>query len=147
MNHSGPNLAGPIAGQFETPDRITGTWEQPASNLSGTFSVDRLGDDLGRYRFTGRFGDSESRGAIALSLTDDGSVSGEAFDLVEGQTFDVTGSVSGDAMSLTATSSAETVTATATVGRDSSGAPVWLDGTLDGDSASSFVQASVCRLN
>jgi len=130
VDHSGPNLAGPISGQFETPDRITGTWEQPASNLSGTFSVDRLGDDLGRYRFTGWFGDSESRGVIALSLTDDGTVSGEAFDLVEGQTFDLTGSMTSDAMSLTATSGAETVTATATVGRDSS-----------------FVQASACRLN
>lgn len=146
IDHSGPNLAGPLAGEFETPDRISGSWEFPPEGLGGTFTVDRMGDDTGEYRFVGRFGGEESRGSIVLGLTGE-TATGEAFDAVDAQSFSVSGTLSGDSLSLTATGDTETVTATATVGRDAQGAPVWLDGSFDDEPDSSFMTASACRLN
>ena len=145
IDHSGPNLAGPLTGTYETPDRISGTWSQSAFGVSGTYVVDRLGDGSGEYRFTGRFGDPESGGALAIGLTGT-AVSGEAFDVVTGETYTLSGSLSGDLMTLTASNGSDTVNATATLGRDVDGNPVWLDGEFDGV-AGSFVQASACRLN
>ena len=116
--NSGPTDSGPINSQYITPDSIEGTW------AGGMFDVSRLGGDVGKYRFIGKFagGVNEgiaSGGVIVLHLHQDGnSVTGEAFETTEGIRFQVTGSVSGDLITMTATGGGETVNATATIIRD-----------------------------
>ena len=138
---SGLNAAGPINSQYTTPDRITGTWD------GGTFDVSRLGGDVGKYRFIGKFagGVNEgiaSGGVIAIHQ-DDNSVTGEAFETTEGIRFQVTGSVSGDVITMTATGGGETVNATATINRDSAMEPTGATGTWPEGN----INLVSCRLN
>jgi hypothetical protein len=140
IDHTSPGVSGPIQGIFMTPDRISGTWE------GGTFDASRLGGDTGQYRFLGRFSGGDEDGAIdaAVVLDVDGAVvSGEAFEVYDGVRFQVTGSVSGDAIMLTATGGGETISASGTISRDTQGNPIGADGTF----ASGGFQLSACRLN
>ena len=138
---SDPTAAGPINAQYITPDRITGAWE------GGTFDLSRLGGDVGKYRLIGKFSggvnDGLASGGVIVIHLDGNSVIGEAFETTEGIFFQVTGSVLGDDVSLTATGGGETINAIATIARDMAGEPtaatgVWPEGNLE---------LVACRLN
>jgi len=142
LDHSGPNLAGPLRGDFLTPDRITGTWEDPQLDVSGTYDVRRLGGDEGTYRIIGSYDSNEGPGVLGLSL-DDGAIRGEAFDLWEGAIYEVTGSLVGDTVTLSSSTGNELIEATGTLTRFADGEPraftgSWPDGQVGG---------SFCRLN
>lgn len=138
IDHTDPSLAGPIAAEFETPDRITGTWD------GGTVELTRIGGDNGaRYRFVGKAEGEETEAYISLNF-DGADFSGEAFNVFDGTTFDVTGTLDGDAVSLTATGGGETVTGTGTLTRFPDGSPDEVQGTLEDGSSFSIV---ACRLN
>ena len=138
---SGPGAAGPINSQYITPDRITGTWD------GGTFDVSRLGGDVGKYRFIGKFEGGFNEGLLTggvIALHQDGnSVIGEAFETTEGIRFQVTGSVSVDTITMTATGGGETVNATATIMRDTNMEPTGATGTWPEGN----INLVSCRLN
>lgn len=138
IDHTDPSLAGPIAAQFETPDRITGTWS------GGNVSLNRIGpDNGGRYRFVGNASGDEVAAYISLNLTDT-SLAGEAFDVVSGTTFSVSGSLAGNAVTLSATGGGETLTGSGTLEPNADGSPREILGTLSDGSSFSI---AACRLN
>ncbi|MEM8768136.1 MAG: hypothetical protein AAGE43_11870 [Pseudomonadota bacterium] len=142
IDHSGPNLAGPFDGNFDTPDRITGNWESAGNNVSGTYSVDRIGGDDGTWRFVGDIVGAELSGVVALALTGN-QIAGEVFEVFEGITYQVTGSITGDSVTLTATGGAQPIDASGTVVRSGVGEPIALTANFSGGSLS----AAACRLN
>ena len=138
IDHTEAGLAGPIAAQFETPDRITGTWE------GGTVELRRIGgDNGGEYRLVGKAEGFEVQAYLSLNL-DGTTFSGEAFDVVEGMTIQITGTLTGDAVSLTATGGGLTNVGTGTLTRNPDGSPSEVLGTFDDGSSFSIV---ACRLN
>lgn len=138
IEHTAPGLAGPISAMFVTPDSISGTWE------GGSLSLQRIGpDDGAAYRMVGSASGAEVAAYISVNL-DDTSFSGEAFEVVEGTTFSVTGTLAGDAVSLTATSGSETLTGSGTLTRNADNSPREIAGTLEDGSTFSMV---ACRLN
>ncbi|MGI9304603.1 MAG: hypothetical protein ACR2RB_18145 [Gammaproteobacteria bacterium] len=133
-----------VQGAFETPDRIAGTWSFPPESASGNFVASRIGGDTATFRITGSFSSAESRAAIVLDVAGN-AVSGEAFDVVEGTTSPVTGTIDGNQVSLTAFSG---VTATGTLTLDSDGTPTSFQGEfVDGSGAQGDITAGGCRLN
>ena len=138
IEHTAAGLAGPISAMFVTPDSISGTWD------GGNLSLQRIGpDDGSEFRLVGSASGAEVAAYVSVNL-DDTSIVGEAFDVVEGTTFSVTGSLTGDAVSLTATSGNETLTGSGTLTRNSDGSPREVQGTLEDGSTFSMV---ACRLN
>lgn len=138
IDHTDPSLAGPIAAQFVTPDRITGTWS------GGNVDLTRIGaDNGGEYRFVGRAGSAEVAAYISLNLTGS-SIAGEAFDVVTGTTFSVSGSLSGDAVTLSASGGGESLTGSGTLERNTDSSPREIRGTLSDGSTFSI---AACRLN
>ena len=138
IDHTDPSLAGPIAAQFETPDRITGTWS------GGNVSLSRIGaDNGGRYRFVGRASGDEVAAYISLNLTDT-SFAGEAFDVVSGTTFAVSGTLAGNTVTLNATGGGETLTGSGTLEPNADGSPREILGSLSDGSTFSI---AACRLN
>ena len=138
IDHTDPSLAGPIAAQFETPDRITGTWS------GGNVTLNRIGaDNGGRYRFVGYASGNEVAAYISLNLTNT-SFAGEAFDVVSGTTFSVSGSLSGSAVTLSAAGGGETLTGSGTLESNANGSPREILGSLSDGSSFSI---AACRLN
>jgi len=138
IEHTGTGLAGPISARFDSPDRITGTWE------SGTVELQRIGgDNGGEYRFIGKADNIDVQAYISLNL-DGTAFSGEAFDVYEGTTIQVTGTLTGDAVSLTATGAGGTNVGSGTLTRHPDGSPDEVLGTFDDGSTFSIV---ACRLN
>lgn len=138
IEHTAPSLAGPISAMFVDPDSISGTWD------GGSLSLHRIGpDDGGQYRLVGSASGSEVAAYISVNL-DNESLSGEAFDVVEGTTFSVTGSLTGDAVSLNASADGETLTGSGTLTRNADNSPREVQGTLADGSTFSMV---ACRLN
>ncbi len=139
--NSDPTASGPINSQYITPDRITGTWD------GGTFDVSRLGGDVGKYRFIGKFEGGFNEGLLTggvIALHQDGnSVIGEAFETTEGIRYQITGSVSVDAITMTATGGGETINATALIIRDADMEPTRVTGTWPEGS----ISLVSCRLN
>ena len=139
ISNDGPGVAGPIAADFTTPDDISGTWE------GGTVELHRIGSANGDpYRFVGHARTSLDVRAY-ISLNFDGSAfSGQAFEVVEGTTYQVTGTLSGDAVSLTASGGGTTALGTGTLTTHPDGSPDEVQGTFDDGSTFSIV---ACRLN
>ncbi|MBT8078852.1 MAG: hypothetical protein KJO31_09735 [Gammaproteobacteria bacterium] len=138
IEHTAAGLAGPISAMFITPDSISGTWD------GGNLNFQRIGpDDGSAYRLVGSAGSAEVAAYISVNL-DDTSISGEAFEVVEGTTFSVTGTLTGDSVSLTATSATETLSGSGTLTRNADNSPREVQGTLDDGSTFSMV---ACRLN
>ena len=134
-----------ISGRFETSDTIRGTWALPAENASGTFVANRLGTDRADQRLSTTFSTNDGgNGVMVLEITD-GVLTGEAFELTERQSYDVTGDIVGDDVSLTARSGTDTITATGSIReRDINGSPTEILGSLD--VGGSFFGKG-CRLN
>ena len=138
FDHTQAGLAGPIAARFDSPDRITGTWD------GGTVELQRIGgDNGGEYRFVGKADSAEEQAYISLNFHDN-AFSGEAFDVVEGTTFQVTGTLTGDAVSLTGTGGGTTYVGSGTLTRNPDGSPDELQGSSDDGTTFSIV---ACRLN
>jgi len=138
IDHTQAGFAGPISARFESPDRITGTWD------GGTVELQRIGgDNGGEYRFVGKADNIEVQAYISLNL-DGTAFSGEAFDVIEGTTFQVTGTLTGDAVSLTATGGGITNVGSGTLTKNADGSPDEVQGTFDDGSSFSMV---ACRLN
>ena len=138
IEHTDPGLAGPISAMFTTPDSITGTW------AGGNLTLQRIGgDNGGAYRLVGRASSSEVAAYVSVNL-DGTAISGEAFDVIEGTTFQVSGTLDGDAVSLTATGGGSTLNGTGTLERNGDGSPREVQGTLDDGSTFSL---AACRLN
>lgn len=142
IDHSDPTYAGPITAHFTTPDSISGTWD------GGTVEFTRIGgDDGSEYRLVGKaenFSAAERAAAYISVNLDGGSISGQAFEVFEGTTYAVTGSLTGDAVSLTATGGGQTLTGTGTLARHTDGTPDEVQGTFSDGSAFSIV---ACKLN
>ena len=143
IDHTDPGLSGPIAAQFVTPDRIEGTWS------GGNVSFIRIGaDNGGQYRLVGR-ADNRTPGAelaayLSLNLDESGSISGQAFEIFEGRTYTVTGTLTGDAVSLTTSGSGTSFSGVGTLERNPDATPREIRGTFE--DGSSFSVAA-CRLN
>ena len=71
------------------------------------------------------------------------SLSGEAFDIFEGITYQISGSVNGDAMEFSATGSGGSFAATASMTLDAEGNPLGFSGSWE----EGPVQGTACRLN
>lgn len=152
-----PGIEGPgVSGAFFTPDQasgdFSGAYAQQEWDRSGTFGVKRLGtNNTGEYRITGgieKLPEDTSgvpvRFRVALTL-DGRTLAGEAFDVVSGGTYAVTGmrKIDSDEIEF----EVETVpgVATATLVFDSDDSPVGLVGNWPGVDEDLF-SASVCRL-
>ncbi|MEL6951579.1 MAG: hypothetical protein AAGM16_15835 [Pseudomonadota bacterium] len=137
IDNTNDNVAGPLAVQFVNPDRIEGTWE------GGNLTLNRIGGDNGfAYRFVGRASGSDT--AAYLSLNTDGVVfEGEAFDIVTGTTFQVTGELDGTAATFNATGGGSSFTGTGTLSLLADGSP-YIEGSL---SDGSTISMNGCRLN
>jgi hypothetical protein len=83
--------------------------------------------------------------AAYISMNLDGSsLSGQAFDVYTGNSFQLTGTLTGDAVSLTVVGGGQTFTGSGTLTRHPDGSPDEAQGTLsDGSSFS----VAACRLN
>ncbi|MEL7297523.1 MAG: hypothetical protein AAGJ86_07650, partial [Pseudomonadota bacterium] len=134
-----------ITGRFESSDEIRGTWSLPAENASGTFVANRLGTDRADQRLSTSFSTNDGGiGVMVLEITD-GVLTGEAFELTERLSYEVTGDIVGDEVSLIARSGSESITATGTIReRDLNGQPTEIFGSLD--VGGSFFGKG-CRLN
>lgn len=138
IDHTDPSLAGPIAGQFVTPDHITATWE------GGTVDLQRIGGDNGAdYRFVGVASGNDFRAYISLNF-DGATFSGQAFEFEPPTTYQVTGTLTGDVVSLSATGGGSTFTGSGTLTSNPDGSPDEAQGTLNDGSSFSIV---ACRLN
>ncbi len=142
IDHSGPNLAGPFDGTFETPDHITGRWESAANGVNGTYTVDRIDTNTDTWRLMGTIAGADIDGVVALGLTGN-VISGEAFEVFEGQTYGISGTLDGDSVSLTATGGGETIQASGTLTRDAFGDPMALSVSF----TNGALNAAACRLN
>lgn len=131
-----------LTAAYVTPDVISGTWVSSNGNESVAFSLERLGDDTGTFRFVGLWGDFRQDGVLTLKLDDD-VVSGQAYDPLRGRRAQISGVVDGHVMSLAITGQAVT-TAVGTVTFDQNGAPISVAGTW---SRTGDFQAVACRLN
>ena len=140
-------------GRFSTPDRITGTWDNPAQigtieanllNSGGSLAAKRIGPSSGQYRFVGSIEGSSTFSALTLSLDGD-AVSGEVFGITSGNVLAVAGTRSpvDDSIELTLEGASSPVTAQLL--RDGRGRPSILTGGWP-DSDGSFT-AYGCRLN
>lgn len=142
IDNTDQGVAGPIAVQFVTPDDISGTWE------GGALELHRIGGANGdEYRFVGNAINSsfDDRAETYISLNFDGTTfSGEAFEVFEGTRFNVTGTLTGDAVSLTASGGGNTFTAMGTLTINPDGSPDEAQGTFDDGSDFSIV---ACPLN
>ena len=105
------------------------------------------GDDGSAYRLVGK-ADNLSFGARAsayISANFDGSnISGEAFEVFEGTTYQVTGTLTGDTVSVMAVGGGTTLTGTGTLTRFPDNSPDEIVGSLSDGSSLSLV---ACRLN
>lgn len=72
-----------VQAQFSDPDTLSGTWNYPPENASGTLTASRLGSSSGVLRFVGDFSAFESRGVVSFNVDAEGNISGEAFDVVD----------------------------------------------------------------
>jgi len=79
---------------------------------------------------------------VALGLTGN-VISGEAFEVFEGQTYGISGTLDGDSVSLTATGGGETIQASGTLTRDAFGDPMALSVSF----TNGALNAAACRLN
>ena len=135
-----------VTGSFDTPDSISGTWNLPRDSLSGTYVVNRIGGDTAETRINGSFvTDDGGTGVTILDITGS-QITGQAFEATEGTLFDITGTVDGDAVSITARSTdGEVIVGTGSVTRrDRFGLPNEVVGNLD--VGGSFFGRG-CRLN
>jgi hypothetical protein len=102
----------------------------------------------GQYRFIGRANNGTPGAELAAYLSfslDNGSFSGQAFDIVEGKTYAITGTLAGDAVSLSADGGGVTFSGTGILERDLSDAtPTEIQGSFDDGSTFSV---AACRLN
>ena len=98
-----------FAGQFNSVNRLSGTWTDPTGG-GGSFSGSRIGGDAdARYRFTGTF-EGGSRGLLTLDVSDSGEVTGVIYSVDDDAQESISGSVSGT--TLNATVSGASVTGT-----------------------------------
>lgn len=138
LDNFGTGAAGPIDVAFVTPDDVVGDWE------GGDLTLSRIGADNGDpYRFIGIAAGDETTAYTSLNF-DGTQLSGEAFDVISGTLFTVTGGVNGNAVSLSASGGGEVVNGSGTLTSDAEGNPRDIQGTLaDG----STISLSACRLN
>lgn len=130
---------------FDTPDSLSGNWQFPPESSSGTFTANRIGADTAEFRMTGDFFPGEGGAGVLVLDIDGSSVTGEAFEVFEGTSFDIIGTIAGTSMELQATGGGETVNATGVVSFDSDGTPIQVAGDLLGDGGE--FTAAGCRLN
>jgi hypothetical protein len=124
--------------KFTTPDTLEGTWN------GGTVRFERIGKDDGSpYRFVGMALGAETDTAISLNF-DGSAFAGQAFEPWSDTTFEVTGSLTGDQVALTATGGGETFTATGTLTNDADGNPSVVVGSV---SNGATLGLAACRLN
>lgn len=142
IDHTGQGVAGPISAQFTSPDSISGTWS------GGTIQLQRIGaDDGSPYRLVGKAENLSfsSRTSAYISANFDGTdISGEAFEIFEGTSFQVTGTVNGNMVSITANGGGSSLTGTGTLTRFPDNSPDEITGSLSDGSSFSLV---ACRLN
>lgn len=137
-----------IDASFTDPDTLSGTWNFPPENRSGTLTASRLGSDSGVVRFSGDFAATESRGVLSLVFEESGEVSGTAFDVADGTQFSVSAPAPQSSLfDLTITGGGETIVANASLSIDANGIlrmdGSWDDGTQFGGQFS----AVGCTLN
>lgn len=106
-----------ITGRFETSDTIRGEWTLPRENARGTFVANRLGSDRAAQRFSTGFSTNDGGFGVMVLEVDGSEITGEAFEITERLSFDVTGTIDGDDIVLTATSGSETINATGVIRR------------------------------
>jgi len=128
---------------FDTPDSLSGNWDYPPEARSGAFSANRIGGDTAEFRMTGGFSTAEGSGVLVLDI-EGTSVTGEAFEVFEGGSFDITGNLVGTNLDIQAVGAGETIDATGVVTLDADGTPVRVSGNLQG--GGSFTAVG-CRLN
>ena len=134
-----------IDATFDTPDSLLGNWQFPPESSSGTFTANRIGGDTAEFRMTGDFFPAEGGAGVLVLDIDGSSVTGEAFEVFEGISYDITGTINGTSIELQATGGGETVDATGVLTFDSAGTPIQVNGDLL-DGGGQFTAAG-CRLN
>jgi hypothetical protein len=91
-----------FAGQFDTPDAISGQWRNVELDESGTFSGSRVGGVYDAvHRFTGFFATDQTSpepdiGLFTLDVDANGAVSGLAYSVPYDELHTLAGSVAGD---------------------------------------------------
>lgn len=137
-----------VQAEFSTPDTLSGTWNYPPESRSGTLTASRLGDDTGAVRFVGEFYAFESRGVLSLSADSSGAFSGEAFDIVDNSSYQISGPPpQANPFELTISGNGSSITASAMLFVDSSGV-VRLEGSWDdGTQTGGQFDAIYCVLN
>lgn len=123
---------------FTTPDDVAGTWG------ANSIELHRIGSDDGSpHRFVGRANGADTDAIVSL-MFDGTDFSGQAFEQSDGSTLDVTGSLNGDDVTLTAVGGGETFEATGTLTNYPDGRPDKVVGVVD--NGANFGLAA-CRLN
>lgn len=96
-------------GQFSSPDRVSGSWENDIYGYSGTFSGSRIGgasDAL--YRYTGQFSEysGDDLGVIAFDVNSANRITGIAYSVDEDTVYNLTGTLSGKTVNVTLSNNA-----------------------------------------
>ena len=96
-----------FSGQLIAPDQIEGTWDNTLFSISGSFSGSRVGGDPNaEFRFTGNY-TGDDFGFFTADVDSVDNVSGVVYSILDDQQYSLSGSVTGNSLSATASNGAE----------------------------------------
>jgi len=108
----GASSGATFTGEFDSVNRISGSWENTALAESGEFSGQRIGGDAdARFRFTGRFTGADG-GLFTFDVDGSNSVTGVAYSISEDELFNISGDVDGSTLTASYGGSAGTINGT-----------------------------------
>lgn len=93
-----------FTGNFSSPDRVAGTWEDTGFGESGTFSGSRIGGAAAAlYRFTGNYDNGfDAYGLFSFDVNASDQITGVAYDVSADRLLNLSGTVSGTTLAATA---------------------------------------------
>lgn len=89
-------------GQYTSPNRVSGNWQNPYYGISGSFSGRRVGGfDDAVYRFTGEFS-GDDYGLFTVDVDESNNLIGRAYSAYYDEEHNITGHLSGTSINATA---------------------------------------------
>ncbi|MEX2475271.1 hypothetical protein [Marinobacter sp.] len=99
-------------GAFDSVNALSGSWENPSTADSGSFSGRRVGGDAdAKFRFTGSFSGGDG-GLFAFDVNGSNDVTGVAYSVSEDELYDISGSVAGSTLTASFSGNAGSINGT-----------------------------------